>query len=396
MPDPSTSSGSPPEDSGRTPAYSPRHPFPAPRVDGCRLTPPDAPKDTHHHVISLAGSGIAYRPGDALGVWPRNPEALVDAILARLGATGSEPVATARAGQVPLREALAAHWDLALPSRRLLEALLALGAERFRPLLAKGGEALLHQYLRAWDAAHDVLDVLNDAPEVRPSAAALAEAMRALQPRLYSIASSERVHPGEAHLLVLTLRYLSLGRTRLGVGSGFINERWPLGQPAPVYVQDAQKHFAMPADPSTPMIMIGPGTGLAPFRGFLEERQAAGASGRNWLFFGEQSRAWGFYYEQELAEWQRRGLVRLDLAFSRDQPHKIYVQHRMRQRAGEFYAWMEEGAEIFICGDKERMAADVQRELHTIVETQGGRTPAQALEYVAALKKSKRLKLDVY
>jgi len=231
---------------------------------------------------------------------------------------------------------------------------------------------------------------------VRPSAAALAEAMRPLQPRLYSIASSERVHPGEAHLLVLTLRYLSLGRTRLGVGSGFINERWPLGQPAPVYVQDAQKHFAMPADPATPMIMIGPGTGLAPFRGFLEERQAAGASGRNWLFFGEQSRAWGFYYEPELTEWQRRGLVRLDLAFSRDQPHKIYVQHRMRERAGEFYAWMEEGAEIFICGDKERMAADVQRELHTIVETQGGRTPAQALEYVAALKKSKRLKLDVY
>ena len=276
------------------------------RASTAAASPPRTPRRTRTTTSSRSpDSGIAYRPGDALGVWPRNPEALVDAILARIGATGSEPVATARAGQVPLREALAAHWDLALPSRRLLEALLALGAERFRPLLAKGSEALLTQYLRAWDAAHDVLDVLNDAPEVRPSAPALAEAMRALQPRLYSIASSERAHPGEAHLLVLTLRYQSLGRTRLGVGSGFINERWPLGQPAPVYVQDAQKHFAMPADPSTPMIMIGPGTGLAPFRGFLEERRAAGASGRNWLFFGEQSRAWGFYYEQELTEWQR-------------------------------------------------------------------------------------------
>ena len=142
--------------------------------------------------------------------------------------------------------------------------------------------------------------------------------------------------------------------------------------------------------------MIGPGTGLAPFRGFLEERQAAGASGRNWLFFGEQSRAWGFYYERELTEWQRRGLVRLDLAFSRDQPHKIYVQHRMREQARDIYGWLEEGAEVFICGDKARMATDVQRELQTIVEVAGGRTAEQAAAYIADLKRARRLKLDVY
>ena len=152
----------------------------------------------------------------------------------------------------------------------------------------------------------------------------------------------------------------------------------------------------MPADPSTPMIMIGPGTGLAPFRGFLQERDALNATGRNWLFFGDQARAWGFYYEAELTAWERRGLLRLDLAFSRDQPHKIYVQHRMREHAHDLYAWLEDGAEVFICGDKGRMAADVQRELQAIVASEGGRTPEQAAEYVAGLRQTRRLKLDVY
>ena len=195
---------------------------------------------------------------------------------------------------------------------------------------------------------------------------------------------------------MLTLTYQVRDRLRLGVGSTFMNERWPLGTSAPVYVQDAQKHFGMPADPAAPMIMIGPGTGVAPFRAFLEERDAIGASGRNWLFFGEQSRAWGFYYEQEFTAWQARGLLRLDLAFSRDQPQKIYVQHRMREASRDIYAWLEDGAEIFICGDKARMATDVQAELTRIVATEGSRTAEQAAEYVAGLRKTRRLKLDVY
>jgi len=195
---------------------------------------------------------------------------------------------------------------------------------------------------------------------------------------------------------VLAVTYPSRGRERLGVASTFINNRWPEGTTAPVYVQDAQKHFGMPADPSTPMIMIGPGTGLAPFRAFLEEREALGATGRNWLFFGDQARSWGFYYEKELTAWERRRFLRLDLAFSRDQPQKIYVQHRMHESAKDFYAWLEEGAEVFICGDKGKMAADVQRELAQIIETEGGRTPEQAAEYVAGMKKTHRLKLDVY
>jgi len=348
-------------------------------------------------VVSLAGSGIVYHPGDALGVYPRNVDSLVDALIARLGATGEEVVIADRAGPMSFREALATQWDLALPSRRLLEACAAQGADVLRPLLQKGAEEQLKHYLGAWDDVHDVLDVLTEAaPHARFTPAELAPLMRALQPRLYSIASSPRVHPGEAHLLVLAVTYPSRGRTRFGVASTYINDRWPQGTTAPVYVQDAQKHFAMPADPSAPMIMIGPGTGLAPFRGFLEERDASGATGKNWLFFGDQSRSWGFYYEDELTAWERRGLVRLDLAFSRDQPEKIYVQHRMREHARDFYGWLEEGAEVFICGDKSRMAADVQREIARVVETEGGRTPEHAAEYVAAMKKARRLKLDVY
>jgi sulfite reductase (NADPH) flavoprotein alpha-component len=379
-----------------TTTYTARRPFAGTRIGGCRLTPAGAPKDTRHHVVSLAGSGIGYQPGDSLGVWPRNPDRLVDAIVERLGAGGDEPVEAGTLGTLPFHEALARAYDLSNVSRRLLEACLAQGADHFTPLLDKGGEERLKTYLRGWNDVHDVIDVLADAPAAQFAPAEFVGLLRALQPRLYSIASSTLAHPDEAHLLVVSLTYVARGRTYLGTGSTFVNDRWPIGATAPVYIQDAQKHFGMPADPSTPMIMIGPGTGLAPFRGFMEERDLSGSRGDNWLFFGDQSRAWGFYYEPELTAWQRRGLLRLDLAFSRDQPHKIYVQHRMREQARDLFDWLERGAEVFICGDKGRMAADVQNELQRIVESEGGRTPDQAREYLAALRKSRRLKLDVY
>jgi sulfite reductase (NADPH) flavoprotein alpha-component len=372
-----------------------RHPFAAVRTGGHRLTPPGAPKDTQHHVISIAGSGIVYRPGDALGVWPSNHEPLVDAILRRLNANGGEPVAVG-ATATTLREALLTRFELTNVSRRLLEACATQGSELCARLLEKGHEDQLKGYLQARDNIHDVLDVLNDAPVAAFAPQEFVTLLRPMQPRLYSIASSLSAHPDEVHLLVVTLSYMARGRLRLGVGSTFLNERWPLGATAPIYTQDAQKHFGMPADHGTPMIMIGPGTGLAPFRAFMEEREAAGATGRNWLFFGDQSRAWAFYYEPELTAWEQRGLLRLDLAFSRDQPHKIYVQHRMGEHARDLYAWLEEGAEVFICGDKERMATDVQAALVDIVRDEGGRTPEQAAEYVNSMRKTKRLKLDVY
>jgi len=379
---------------GTTP-YTQRNPFAGERIGGYRITPAGAPKDCQHHVISLAGSGIAYKPGDALGVWPRNLDSLVDAILRRLGATGEEPV-TVGSQSLTFREALATKFDLTVISKRLLEGCLAQGAERFRELLEKGQEEKFRHYLTAWDDSHDVLDVLEAAPGAQFSATDFVPLLRPLAPRLYSIASSQRLHENEAHLLVLSVTYDVRGRVRAGVASTFINDRWPQGTTAPVYTQDAQKHFAMPKDPTTPLIMIGPGTGLAPFRGFLEERDALGATGKNWLFFGDQARSWGYYYEPELTAWEKRGFLRIDLAFSRDQSYKIYVQHRMREQARDFYGWLEEGAEVFICGDKGKMAADVQKELHAIVEAHGGRTAEQAVEYVSGLKKAHRLKLDVY
>jgi len=336
-----------------TALYTQRNPFAAERTGGYRITPSSAPKDCQHHVISLVGSGIVYKPGDALGVWPRNLDALVGAIVTRLGATGEEPVSVG-GNTLSFREALATKFDLTVISKRLFEACLAQGAEKFRALLEKGNEEKFRHYLTAWDDSHDVLDVLEEAPDAKFSAAEFVTLLRPLAPRLYSIASSQTLHPNEAHLLVLSVVYDVRGRVREGVASTFINDRWPTGTTAPVYTQDAQKHFAMPKDPATPLIMIGPGTGLAPFRGFLEERDAAGAKGKNWLFFGDQSRSWGYYYEPELTAWEKRGFLRIDLAFSRDQAYKIYVQHRMREQARDFYAWLEEGAEIFICGDKGR------------------------------------------
>jgi sulfite reductase (NADPH) flavoprotein alpha-component len=194
----------------------------------------------------------------------------------------------------------------------------------------------------------------------------------------------------------VSVRYEIRARSRAGVCSTWLAERWPIGADADMYLQNQQKHFAMPEHGDTPMIMVGPGTGLAPFRAFIEERRATGARGRNWLFFGEQHRATDFFYEDELARYAQDGSLRLDVAFSRDQAAKIYVQHRMREQARDLWAWLEEGAEFFVCGDKERMAADVEHELHHIAETEGGKTPEQAKEYVETLRKTKRYKRDVY
>jgi sulfite reductase (NADPH) flavoprotein alpha-component len=377
-------------------AFSHRHPFAAAVTRSYRLTPEGSPKDTLHHIVSLAGSGLTFKPGDSLGVFPRNHPDLVAAILRRLEARGDEPVPGRYGETVPLVDALTSHFDLCVPSRRLLEACAVAHPDRFLPLLEKGHAEELKHYLHAWDDVHDVLDVLEEAPGTTLTPAEFAGAMRMVQPRQYSIASSLLSFPDEAHLMVLSVEYESRQRRRYGICSTFINGRWPVGETAPVYIHDAQRHFAMPHDPSTPMIMIGPGTGLAPFRAFLQEREATGARGRNWLFFGEQSRSWGFYYGDELAAWERAGFLRLDLAFSRDQAHKIYVQHRMREQARDIYAWIQDGAEIFICGDKGKMAADVQRELHEILQREGGMSADAATAYLADMKKSHRLKLDVY
>ena len=358
------------------------------------LTGPSSEKHTQHHGISLGGADASYLPGDALGVHPSNDPALVDRILGALRVTGHERVASPR-GDVNLREAITNCFALAAPSRKLLELMVQRGASDLAPLLDAANTHQFKTFVSGPDA-HDILDVLESHPDISIEPAEFVGTLRTLLPRLYSIASSLKAHPNEVHVIVVSVRYTLRGRERLGVCSTWLNDRWPTTTVAEMYLQNQQKHFAMPVDPATPLIMVGPGTGIAPFRAFIEERRVTGAPGRNWLFFGEQRRSSDFFYEAEFTTYEREGVLRLDTAFSRDQAQKIYVQHRMREQARDIYAWLEDGAEFFVCGDKERMAADVDLELHRIVETVGGKTPDQAKEYVEHLRKTKRYKRDVY
>lgn len=361
-----------------------------------KLTGAGSEKDTRHHEIGIEQPAATYRPGDALGVLAQNDPRLVERTLRAVDATGEEPVAGPNGSSLPLHRALTDTFNLNTPSRRLLELLASRGAADLAPLLDRAQAEKLKHYLNGWNEAHDVVDVLEEHASIKLTPAELVESLRKSLPRLYSIASSQTAHPGEVHLLVVSVRYTVRGRMREGICSTWLAERWPDKATAEMYLQNQQKHFAMPTSDDTPMIMVGPGTGLAPFRAFVEERIATGASGRNWLFFGEQRRASDFFYEEQFSGYVRDGRLRLDVAFSRDQAQKIYVQHRMRDQARDLWAWLEEGAEFFVCGDKERMAADVDRELHAIAETQGGKTPEQAKEYVEALRQSKRYKRDVY
>jgi sulfite reductase (NADPH) flavoprotein alpha-component len=360
------------------------------------LTGPGSDKVTRHHEIAVEGAGATYLPGDALGALPQNDPALVDRVLTALGATGDELVPSADGTPMSLSRALVDVYNLSTPSRRLLELMAERGATDLAPLVDRAQAEKLKQYLSGWNEAHDVLDVLEDHPQVRLTPLELVGALRKTLPRLYSVASSQKAHPGQVHLLVVSVRYTVRSRERLGICSTWFANRWPVGTTAELYLQNQQKHFAMPADPDRAMIMVGPGTGLAPFRAFIQDRRATGARGPNWLFFGEQRRTSSFFYEAELTRYQQEGLLRLDLAFSRDQPEKVYVQHRMREQARDIWNWLEEGAEFFVCGDKERMAADVDRELHDIAQQIGGKTPDQAREYVDELRQTKRYKRDVY
>jgi sulfite reductase (NADPH) flavoprotein alpha-component len=249
--------------------------------------------------------------------------------------------------------------------------------------------------LKKWMYGREVVDLLGNLAQPF-SAAEFAALLKKLAPRLYSISSSLKAHPDEVHLTVSAVRYEAFGRSRKGVASTFLADRVSDTGRAPVFVQPSHG-FKPPAASETPMIMVGPGTGIAPFRAFLEERQALGARGKNWLFFGDQKRGTDYLYEESLEAWKRDGfLTRLDLAFSRDQAEKVYVQTRMLEAAAELWAWLEEGAHFYVCGDASRMAKDVDAALHTIVEKEGGKSADDAKAYIAKLKTEKRYKRDVY
>jgi sulfite reductase (NADPH) flavoprotein alpha-component len=357
--------------------YSKKNPYPASVLRVRTLNAPGSAKEVNHVEFDLTGSGLTYEAGDALGVIAHNCPELVSAIIQALGCDGEEAVPTP-AGELPLRTALTQHYDLGKPAPALLELLnLAGSASDSTP------------------SPHHVLDALL-AAAAKPQPTAFVAALKKLQPRLYSISSSPKAHPGQVHLTVGAVRYELNGIPRKGVCSTFLAERALAHGTTGVYVH-SNKAFRPPSDPTVPMIMVGPGTGIAPFRAFLEERAATGATGKSWLFFGDQRASSDFLYRDELTALQSSGvLTRLDLAFSRDQPEKIYVQHKMLAAAAELYAWLEAGGYFYVCGDASRMAKDVDAALHQVVEIAGKKSPEHAAAYVQALKTAKRYQRDVY
>ena len=366
-------------------------PFPARLLRNVLLNKPGSGKEVRHYEISLDGSGLAYEVGDALGVVPANCHELVADTLDALHCQGDERVKVGGA-EMTLREALLRHLDVTKPSSDLLAAVAKAAPDcELAPLLAPERAAELKKWL--W--GRDVLDILSFLP-VPFTVEQLVPLLRKLSPRLYSISSSPKAHPGEAHLTVSAVRYERLGRERKGVASTFLADRVGAADYVKVFVQPSPG-LKPPANSDTSMIMVGPGTGIAPFRAFLEERQVVGAKGRHWLFFGDRRRDTDFLYEEQLNTWLKDGhLTRLDLAFSRDQAEKVYVQNRMLENAAELWSWLEAGAHFYVCGDASRMAKDVDAALHKIVETVGGRSADDAKAYVAKLKSDKRYQRDVY
>ena len=377
-------------------AFSRKNPFPAPLLKRQRLDGPGSEKETFHYEFSLQQSGLIFEPGDSLGVFPRNPSELVDEIISLLGFTGDEEVSGTSGESVALRDALQRERTITTPSRQFVQ----LVAERIPSahfLLEycdPNNRAKLDSYL--W--GRHVVDFALEYPELRNklSASEFAASLSKLQPRLYSIASSLKRYPEQSHLLVTNVGFVSHGRARKGVCTSFLSERIEEGTRVPAFIHSA-KHFRLPDDPAAPIIMIGVGTGLAPYRGYLQEREAAGATGRNWLFFGEQRRAANFYHEKEMADYLAAGLLtRFDTAFSRDQTSKIYVQHRIRECGREVWSWLNDGAYLYVCGDAERMAPDVDAAIHSVVEEHGGMSKEAAVEFVTNLRTQKRYRRDVY
>ncbi|WP_027794093.1 bifunctional nitrate reductase/sulfite reductase flavoprotein subunit alpha [Paraburkholderia acidipaludis] len=360
-------------------------------VKNVRLNSKGAAKDTRYFALAAGEAGLEYEAGDALGVWPTNCPALVDELLALTRLPAEAPVNVSGVGEMRLADALGRHYEIARPGPDALHFI----ASRTR----SGGlvDLLAEERkidLRDWLWGQQLADVLHEFP-VELSAAELLGMLKRLQPRLYSISSSPKAHAGEVHLTVSTVRYSNGRRERKGVASTFLADRAEAGS-VPVFVQKST-HFRPPRHGDTPMIMVGPGTGVAPFRAFLHERRARGDRGRNWLFFGEQRAATDFYYREEFEAMQGDGhLERLDLAFSRDQHEKIYVQDRMREQGAQLWAWLQEGAHLYVCGDASRMAKDVDAALRDIVMAHGGMDADRAHEFVSILTREKRYVRDVY
>ncbi len=368
--------------------YARSRPFPAEILDAVDLNGRGSARCTRHVELSLAGSGLTWEPGDSLGVVAENDAALVDELLAAADWDPRTPLADGN----PLAEALRRRCEITVLTRPVLEKVAAIsGSAPLADLLRPERET----DLRAFMEGRDLVDLVRDFGLRGIPARECVGALRRLPPRLYSLASAASAYPDEPHITVRLVGYEAHGRARHGVCSAFLARR-AAGETVPVFVQ-SNPNFRLPADPAAPLIMIGPGTGVAPFRAFLQERQEGGARGPSWLFFGDWRFRTDFLYQTDWQHWLQRGvLTRLDVAFSRDWPQKVYVQHRLLAHAREIYAWLEHGGCVYVCGDEKRMAPDVHAALRTIVMQQGARDHDQADAYLADLRRERRYQRDVY
>jgi len=373
--------------------YNKKNPFPAEVLENLVLNGEGSAKETVHLELDLNGSGLDYEAGDALAVVPLNCEQEVADILTATKIAPDTLVEVKGVGAVTFEEALSKHLDITALSKSILKKYNALAnSEEIAAHLADGAK----EQLKDWLWGRQIIDLLQQYPVTDLTAEQLVGVLRKLPPRLYSIASSPKAHPGEVHLTVAAVRYESYGRQRKGVASTYLADKATLGEKVEVYVHK-NKNFRLPESTDTPVIMVGPGTGIAPFRAFIEERGETAAKGGTWLFFGDQHYTFDFLYQLELQDHLKSGaLDKLDVAFSRDQPEKVYVQDKMIERGAELYAWLEKGAHFYVCGDASRMAADVHNALLEVVAQYGGMSQEEAAAYVDILKKDKRYQRDVY
>jgi len=374
-------------------AYSKKNPFPATLLDNIRLTGRGSSKEVRHIELSLAGSGLRFEPGDALGVVVSNWPQRVGELLESLGLSHNAPMLGMDGEVTTLESALLHDFEITTLTRPFLEKYAQLAeAQELAALLKEEKKA----DLKAFTHGREIIDVVRRFPVPGITAGQFVTLLRRLQPRAYSIASSHNANPEEVHLTVGVVRYESHGLLRQGVASTFLADRVGEEGQVKIYV-DTNSNFRLPHDPNTPIIMVGPGTGVAPFRAFLEEREAAGATGKNWLFFGDRNFLTDFLYQREWLEHRKNGLLnKIDVAFSRDGTEKVYVQDRMRENRRELYAWLQEGAHFYVCGDAQRMAPDVHAALLEIVASESGLGHEHAVETVQSWQAAKRYQRDIY
>jgi sulfite reductase (NADPH) flavoprotein alpha-component len=380
--------------SGAQIEYSRSNPFQAVVLENLNLNGRGSDKETRHLEISLEGSNLEYEPGDCLGIYPKNHPDLVRELIDAMGWKAEELVPINKVGEErTLEEALSSHFEITVLTKPLLEQAVKLSSGNgLQELLAEGREQELRDYVRN----RDLLDLVEDYDLKGVPSKEFVSILRKLPPRLYSISSSLKSYADEVHLTIRNVHYQAHGRERYGVCSSYIADRLETGDTLPVFVQH-NPNFKLPANPDAPLIMIGPGTGVAPFRAFLGEREELGAKGKTWLFFGDQHFSTDFLYQLEWQRWLKKGvLTHMDVAFSRDTSEKVYVQHRMLEKSKELYQWLQAGGHVYVCGDEKKMAHDVHAALVTILQQEGGLDSEEAVAYLKRMQQEKRYQRDVY